>query len=61
MKKIFTLCKGKGCCPELFQDNKNEEAFYLTDDFHGRVRLTKDELVILQEKLNAMFPWRRNE
>jgi len=52
MKKIFTLCRGKGCCPELYEDNNGNYYLYDKDD---SVMLTKDELVILNEKLNIMF------
>jgi len=52
MKKIFTLCRGKGCCPELFEDNNGN--YILVDDYRGSVKLTKDELIILNEKLNEM-------
>ena len=59
MKKIFTLCRGRGCCPELFEDIKDN--YVLIDDHQGSVVLTKEELIILQEKLNSMFPWRKDD
>ena len=59
MEKVFSLCRGKGCCPELFKANNDK--FYLFDDNNDSVVLTKEELIIFQEKLNSMFPWRKNE
>jgi len=53
MKKIFTLCRGKGCCPELFFD-KELEKYILIDDYTGSIQLTANELIILKEKLNSM-------
>jgi hypothetical protein len=46
----FTLCGNKTCCPVLTEiENDN---FTLTDDYEGKVLLTKEELVILKNFLN---------
>lgn len=49
-KKIkYTMCSGKSCCPVLteIEDNK----FIITDDYNGKVLLTKEELNLLKNFL----------
>ncbi len=55
MKAIFKLCKGEGCCPEFFED-KFLGKFIITDDYFGSVQLSKEQLVILYEKLGDIIP-----
>lgn len=41
-----SLCRGRSCCPQLIVENNQ---YIITDDFGGRVVLTKqnlDELII---------------
>jgi hypothetical protein len=49
-KKLkYTMCSGKSCCPILteIEDNK----FTITDDYNGKVLLTKEELTLLKNYL----------
>jgi hypothetical protein len=49
-KKLkYTMCSGKSCCPILteIEDNK----FTITDDYNGKVLLTKEELTLLKNFL----------
>jgi hypothetical protein len=50
----FVLCAGQRCCPVLEQID--EETYQLSDDNGGVVTLTKNELIILKEKLIEIFP-----
>ncbi len=45
------LCCGKNRCPALSK-NKDDKTFSLTDDFGGKVKLTKEQLQSIQEALN---------
>jgi hypothetical protein len=47
MKK-FKLCGDKSCCPEVTVD---KDEVVIVDDDGGKVRLTREELEILWEKL----------
>ena len=49
------LCCGKGRCPAIKKSNqdKNEE-YILTDDYGGKVTLTKDQLSVIQEALEEL-------
>ncbi len=49
-KLKYTMCSGKSCCPVLteIEDNK----FTITDDYDGKVVLTKEELTLLKDFLN---------
>lgn len=46
-----TLCgRNNTCCPVLKEQPDN--TFTLTDDYEGKVVLTKDELILLRDALN---------
>lgn len=49
-KLKFVMCSGKSCCPVLteIEDNK----FIITDDYDGKVLLTKEELNLLKNFLD---------
>lgn len=47
MKK-FNLCSEGKCCPEVVVDN---DTVVVTDDDGGQVKLTKEQVRILWEKL----------
>lgn len=47
------LCCGKGKCPALTKDVQEEGMFSLTDDFGGKVKLNKDQLLAIQEAVEA--------
>jgi hypothetical protein len=42
----FTMCAGKSCCPVLTQIE--DQTFTITDDYEGKVVLTKEELKLLK-------------
>jgi hypothetical protein len=44
------LCNKKSCCPIL--EKISDDEFNLTDDYNGRVKLTKDDLVELKKALD---------
>lgn len=46
------LCCGKGRCPAIKKNNNNE--YTLTDDYGGKVKLTKDQLSVIQEALKEL-------
>jgi len=41
------LCRAGSCCPIVEKVNENE--FTISDDYKGKVRLTKDEVQMLKE------------
>lgn len=49
-KLRYVMCSGKTCCPILteIEDNK----FTITDDYEGKVLLTRDELNLLKNFLD---------
>lgn len=49
-KLSYKMCANKSCCPILteIEDNK----FTITDDYAGKVLLTKEELDLLKKFLN---------
>lgn len=50
-KLKYTMCGNKktGCCPILSEVEDNK--FTITDDYQGKVILTKEELLLLKEYL----------
>ncbi len=44
----FKLCSDEKCCPEVIVDNDN---ITITDDFGGKVKLTRKQLDILWKKI----------
>jgi hypothetical protein len=52
---MTVLCCGKRRCP-VISDEPNENGRYeLTDDYNGKVELTKGELKKLQEHIHRVF------
>lgn len=48
------LCCGKARCPAL-KKTKGKKGFYeLSDDFGGKVRLTKDQLSLISDALKEL-------
>jgi hypothetical protein len=47
----YKMCANKSCCPELVQ--VDESTFTITDDYEGKVKLTKDELSLLKKYLDS--------
>lgn len=46
-----TLCgRNNTCCPVLSE--QTDSTFTITDDYNGKVILTKDELILLRDTLN---------
>jgi hypothetical protein len=49
-----TLCgRTNTCCPVLSEQADN--TFTLTDDYNGKVILTRDELMLLRDELNKQL------
>ena len=46
----IVLCKAGSCCPTVLKDETGEQ-FTITDDFGGKVSLTKDELAMLKDAI----------
>ena len=43
----YTLCgRGGSCCPVI---NEEENAFTISDDYGGKIKLTKEEFLMLKE------------
>jgi len=45
----YTMCSNKTCCPVLSETDDNN--FTITDDYNGKVILTKEELLLLKNFL----------
>jgi hypothetical protein len=45
----YTMCSNKTCCPVLEQ--VEDSTFTITDDYNGKVILTKEELLLLKNFL----------
>jgi hypothetical protein len=51
---VMLQCKAGSCCPII---NKIEEnRFEITDDFNGKVILTKEQFVMLKESVDCLVP-----
>lgn len=48
------LCCGKGRCPVLKKSEEKPKHYTLKDDFGGEVSLTKDQLLVIKEALEAL-------
>ena len=48
------LCCGKGRCPALAKSEDKEELYSLSDDFGGKVHLTKEQLLVIQEAVEEL-------
>lgn len=46
------LCRTGSCCPIVEKVNENE--FTISDDYSGKVRLTKDEVQMLKDALEHL-------
>lgn len=46
------LCRAGSCCPIVEKVNENE--FTISDDYNGKVRLTKDEVQMLKDALEHL-------
>ncbi len=46
------LCRAGSCCPIVEKVNENE--FTISDDYNGKVRLTKDEFQMLKDALEHL-------
>lgn len=49
-KLKYVMCSGKSCCPVITE--VENDTFVITDDYNGKVILTKDELNLLKTFLN---------
>lgn len=45
----YKMCAARSCCPQIEQ--VEDDKFIITDDYNGKVQLSKDELVLLQKYL----------
>lgn len=46
----YKMCANKSCCPVLTELEDN--TFTITDDYNGKVTLSKDELILLKQFLD---------
>ena len=46
------LCRAGSCCPIVEKVSENE--FTISDDYKGKVRLTKDEVQMLKDALDHL-------
>ena len=44
------LCRKGSCCPLV--ERVSEDEFTISDDYAGKVRLTKDELTMLKDSID---------
>lgn len=49
-KLKYTMCSNNTCCPVLSELDNNQ--FSITDDYEGKVIITKEELILLKNFLN---------
>ena len=50
--KYITMCGRAGsCCPVLGTPEGTEKFYTITDDYGGKVKLTKEQLQILKDKV----------
>ena len=48
------LCCGKGRCPAIKKIKHKEASYSLTDDYGGEVKLTKEQLMVIQEAIEEL-------
>ena len=48
------LCCGKGRCPVLKKSKEKSDHYSIKDDFGGEVSLTKEQLLVIREALEAL-------
>jgi hypothetical protein len=46
----YTMCSNNSCCPVISEIENNK--FIITDDYEGKVTITRDELLLLKNFLN---------
>jgi len=46
------LCRAGSCCPIVEKVNENE--FTISDDYNGKVRLSKDEVQMLKDAIEHL-------
>jgi len=46
----YTMCSNNSCCPVISEIENNQ--FIITDDYEGKVTITRDELLLLKNFLN---------
>lgn len=51
-KNTIKLCRAGSCCPIVEKINDNE--FTISDDYNGKVRLTKDEVQMLKDAFEQL-------
>jgi hypothetical protein len=49
----YIMCSNRTCCPILSEIDDNN--FTITDDYNGKVILTKEELLLLKNFLKETF------
>ena len=49
-KLYYKMCANKTCCPVL-EESEQQGQYQITDDYGGKVILTKDELALLKNFL----------
>jgi len=48
------LCCGKGRCPAIKKEESQGDMYSLTDDFGGKVLLSKEQISVIQEALEEL-------
>jgi hypothetical protein len=48
-KNTVRLCRAGSCCPVV--EKNDENSFTISDDYNGKVKMTKDELRMLKEAI----------
>ena len=48
------LCCGRARCPKLKKSQKDDNTYELTDDFGGKVSLTKEQLLIIGKAVDSL-------
>jgi hypothetical protein len=50
-KLYYKMCANKTCCP-VIQESEDSGNYQITDDYGGKVKLTKEELKLLKDFLS---------
>ena len=51
-QNTIRLCRAGSCCPIVERVNENE--FTISDDYNGKVRLSKDEVQMLKDAIEHL-------
>ena len=53
-KDSILLCCGKARCPSVRKSKKRKDHYELSDDFGGKVMLTREQLLLIKDALSEL-------